>query len=366
MVRPFNLTILRSWVRERDAAGDELVAWPAAADAALGVFGKFKRYVRWQDWALSRIPMLCTVGAYLALARGHASRESLIDFFLFTFVFAGSHSAFGFLVNDLGDRDLDRRHGKANTFLELGAKQGLALLAAIAVVMSLSGFYFLDRPGFAPLWALWFLVAVAYSLPPLRLKERGAAGIIVSSLAQWTLPVLIAFAAFEASAGWELWLFVFATTASGAALELAHQRHDLPNDAATGTSTFAVGRGRLAMDRLYNSALWLDRSAVGVVLAVVVLRPPAIDLKAIPSLAIAATLVLIYFTVLWRACLRPAATPIDPYYGQRTLAHRILHDTLPNLLIPAFLLLHLAIDSPIWWAACLFFLIWRLALPRVN
>src|SRR5438132_1236424 len=199
MASPFNLASLRSLGREqRDEVGADFVARPAKADKAATAFGNFKRYVRWPDWALSRIPMLCTVGSYLGLVHGHTSTKFFIDFLLFTFVFASSNSAFGFLVNDLGDGELDRRHGKRNTFLEIGTTKGVALLGAVTAVMVLSGLPFFDRPGFALLWALWWLAAIAYSLPPLRLKERGAVGIAMSSVAQWTLPVLIAFAALEA------------------------------------------------------------------------------------------------------------------------------------------------------------------------
>jgi|SRR5262245_22895381 len=340
---------------------------PAGSDRVQSVLGKCKRYLRWPDWALSRIPMLCMVGSYLALVHGHSSAKFLTDFLLFTFVFASSNSAFGFLINDLGDRELDRRHGKRNTFLELGTTKAVCLLAAVIVLMMLSGLPFLDRPRFASLWALWWLAALAYSLPPIRLKERGAVGIATSSVAGWTLPVLIAFAALEAGTAWELWMFLLATTISGATLELAHQRHDLPNDAATQTSTLAVNLGQRKIDRIFPWALWADRIAVGVVLVVVVLRSQGLELKVNGPAMLAGSLIFIYFAALLNLSVRLAkGHEIDPYYGQRTMTNRILHDIMPNLLIPAFLLTQLALQSPIWLAALLVFLLWRLLLPRLN
>jgi 4-hydroxybenzoate polyprenyltransferase len=367
MINLFNLTGLQCLDRDqRDEIGAGFVARPAKAEKAASAFGNFKRYVRWPDWALSRIPMLCVVGSYLGLVHGHTSTKFFTDFLVFTFVFASSNSAFGFLVNDLGDRELDRRHSKRNTFLELGTINGVALLAAVTVVMVLSGLPFMDRPGFAFLWALWWLAAVAYSLPPLRLKERGALGIAISSVAQWTLPVLIAFAALEAGTHWERWMFILATTISGVTLELAHQRHDLPNDAATRTSTLAVNLGQRKIDRLYTRALWVDRLAVGAVLAIVVLRPQALELKVFSNVP-AGLLLFIYVAALVNLTLRFfKGDKLDPYYGQKTVAGRIVHDILPNLLIPAYLLTQLALQSPIWLAALLVFLIWRLLLPRLN
>jgi 4-hydroxybenzoate polyprenyltransferase len=291
----------------------------------------------------------------------------LTDFLLFTFVFVSCNSAFGFLINDLGDRELDRSHGKRNTFLELGTTKALSLLAAVIALMVLSGLPFIDRPRFVFFSALVWLAAIAYSLPPLRLKERGAAGIATSSVAQWTLPVLLAFTALESGSAWELGVFLLATTVSGVTLELAHQRHDLPNDAATRTSTLAVNLGERKIDRLYRWALWADRIAVGVVLAVVVLRSQALELKVTGFAVLSAAVIFIYIAALLNVSVRLArGYEIDPYYGQRTMTNRILHDMTPNLLIPALLLTQLAVQSPIWSIALVVFLIWRLLLPRLN
>src|SRR5437870_3309478 len=142
MESPFSLPSLRSSVREQhDEIGSDFVARPAKAQKAASAFGNLKRYVRWPDWALSRIPMLCVVGSYLGLVHGHDLTNFFTDFLVFTFVFASSSSAFGFLVNDLGDRELDRRHGKRNTFLELGTAKAMGLLAAVVAFMVLSGFH---------------------------------------------------------------------------------------------------------------------------------------------------------------------------------------------------------------------------------
>jgi len=337
-------------------------------NGAATTFGRVKRSVRWPDWALSKIPKLCIVGSYMGLAHGQTSAKFLTDLLLFVFVFATSHSAYGFLVNDLGDREMDRRHGKRNTFLELGTKKGWALLAAVTAVMLLSGLPFVIRPGFVALWGLWWFVAVAYSLPPLRLKERGAVGIVVSSVAQVTVPVLITFAALGAGTRWERWIFILAMTLSGAVLELAHQRHDLRNDAQTGTLTLAVRMGQPKIDTVYSWALWLDRAAVGVVVAAVVLGSPPLVFKGHSTgLLTGLPLLFIYLAALWGTIARLRTGPlIDPYYGRRPIAERVLHDTLPNLFVPVFLLARLTWDSPIFVLGLVWFLVWRLWLPRIH
>jgi hypothetical protein len=150
-------------------------------------------------------------------------------------------------------------------------------------------------------------------------------------------------------------------------LELAHQRHDLPNDAATQTSTLVVNLGELKADRLYNLALWLDRIAVGAVLAVVALRPHNIGLPTYAYIGAAALLLFIYAAALVNLSLAFfKGDKLDPYYGQKTIAGRIMHEILPNLLIPAYLLTQLTLQSSVWSAALIVFLIWRLLLPRLN
>jgi hypothetical protein len=103
------------------------------------------------------------------------------------------------------------------------------------------------------------------------------------------------------------------------------------------------------------------------VLAVVVLRPQAIELRTYVSTVLPGLLLFIYVAALVNLSLRFfKGDELDPYYGQKTIAGRIVHDILPNLLIPAYLLTQLTLQSPIWSAALLIFLIWRLLLPRVN
>src|SRR5207249_3775093 len=142
--------------------------------------------------------------------------------------------------------------------------------------------------------------SVTYSLPPLRLKERGAAGILISSLAQWSLPILIAFAALETGTSLERWMFILATTASGVTLELAHQRHDLPDDAQTGTLTLAARLGQSQVDKLYSCTLWLDRAAIGAIVSAVIIGPPPLIFKDhFFGLLAGLPLLFVYLAALW-------------------------------------------------------------------
>lgn len=185
--------------------------------AALGTF------LRWKDWGLGKVPLLCTACVYVGFAYHEFSLAFVLKF-LDALLFAAGHSAFGYVINDWGDRYTDRQRGKSNVFLGLSQRRALKAIVALVGVALLSGLPFVANPWFVPLWIAWGLVAVSFSLPPLRFKERGPWGWIVGLLAQWTLPACLAFAAFGHFGGWDTILFVILLTATGATLDLGQAR----------------------------------------------------------------------------------------------------------------------------------------------
>src|SRR5207253_9500628 len=86
-------------------------------------------------------------------------------------------------------------------------------------------------------------LATAYSVPPLRFKERAAAGLVAGAAAQWSVPVLAASAV-------ELGSLTRAATWSPAVLGLAigirwmaiHQLQDTVFDHRAGVRTYAFAR----------------------------------------------------------------------------------------------------------------------------
>jgi 4-hydroxybenzoate polyprenyltransferase len=335
------------------------------------MFNRFKRMVRWQDWAPGKIPILCLVGCYLGLAYRDVSPAFLTDFLIFIFLFASSHSAYGYLVNDLGDRELDRQHGKQNACLEFGLRPVLAVLAALLAIMVLSGARFAGQPGFLALWAVWGFATTTYSLPPLRLKERGAVGLIFSFSAQWAAPVLLTFAALEPNAGAERWLFALAVTISGATLEIAHQRFDRARDLSTQTGTLGSRLTVAQLDRLLAIALFLDKVALGVIAVILTLALRPITLgpwQLSPGLPLIGTYVASLGAALYerrQAALRHDLG--DPYYSVRHGAAKLLHETLPNLIAPAYLMLLAALYQPLDGLLLLaVFLFWRLVLGEAD
>lgn len=334
-------------------------------------FDKISSFIRWRDWGPGKIPVFCTLLAYIALANQDFSTAFLIRFIIFIF-FAISQSALGYVVNDWGDRQIDRIHGKNNAFDNLSVFKGRLCLGALASLAIVSGLPFMHRPVFLPLWMGWIFFTCAYSLKPLRLKERGAWGLGISSLAQWTLPVFIAFSAMGRFGRLDMLIFAIASTISGATLEIAHQRYDRARDTSTQTNTFGARTSAKKLDRIYSFALIFDKLAIGAVVMTIVKGMHSVPGK--NSLFIFALSFLypaIYLCLLVVAAFEVITATsnghlLDPYYSTGHSSNKLLHETLPNLIIPGSLLLAMTIANPFTAILLFTFLYWRIILGKAD
>lgn len=180
------------------------------------------------------------------------------------------------------------------------------------------------------------------------------------------LPTFIASAALSNQGGslWLLLTLALYSTICGATLELAHQRFDRARDYSTNTPTWAVRLGISRFDKLYRIALSLDRFAVGALLTVLsVLAVASGNQLGMVSIAVVFGL---YLASLFNVSRRDKYSFVDPYYGERSLADRLLHDLIPNLLIPAHAMICLVLVSPHWLVPFGVFVAWRVLLPRLR
>src|ERR1035438_1518039 len=144
---------------------------------------------RWSDWSTSKLPYLGA--STLLLASPEASAVRVLGI-LGTVLF---WAAFGYGINEMADRDCDLLAGKPNRAAVLSP---LSWASFLTLTSSAAG-------GLSLLWAadaaapvivgVGLLLAVAYSVPPLRLKERGVLGPVAGAASQWVLPVLAISAA---------------------------------------------------------------------------------------------------------------------------------------------------------------------------
>jgi 4-hydroxybenzoate polyprenyltransferase len=338
--------------------------------SAIHVLQALGRLTRFSDWGPGKVPVLCAVLAYIGLANGAPSARFCVDFALFA-LFASLHSALGYVANDWGDREIDLAQGKQNALASLPRPRGFAFLAGLCGAALLSGLPFVSRPHLTWLWGAWLFFALGYSLPPVRLKERGRWGLAAAAVAQWTLPVMLAFVALGRTGTADVVVFMAAATVSGATLELAHQRWDRARDRETQTGTFGASTARPALDRLYGAALLCDKLIIGAVTITIAVGIAPLFHAANPLLP-GLPLLGIYGVFLAASLRETIASStrdgrlLDPYYGGGRTWSKLLHETFSNLILPAYLLLLVTIAYPAGVVLLAAFLFWRLVLGGAD
>lgn len=202
--------------------------------SVVSTFAGWARLSRWREWAQSKLPFTAAVAVLVATSAISAPRLLAIV----ATVAAGA--AFGYGLNEVADRSGDARAGKSNSAAGLARWQWASFLAVTAGgALGLSLTWAPDPV--APALVLAGLgLAVAYSVPPLRLKERGPTALAGAAAAQWAMPVLVVSAAEPR--GWlrpGAWAFALLGLAIGIRWMTVHQLQDAPADRQAGLRTHA-------------------------------------------------------------------------------------------------------------------------------
>jgi 4-hydroxybenzoate polyprenyltransferase len=190
------------------------------------------------SWANTALPCLAT-----ALLVGRLDAVILLAVLYFTL----PYNLLLYGVNDLFDYDSDRRNPRKGRLVEGGlvAAEGRSRLLAVLVatnVPPLIALAWLGGPAAAVALSLTVLAALAYSAPPLRLKERAGMDSAVSSL-HFVLPAvcggLLAGAAPAALPG----RFLLAFFVWGMASHALGAIQDVQFDSAAGMGSIATVLG---------------------------------------------------------------------------------------------------------------------------
>lgn len=201
---------------------------------------RWVQLARWPDWSTSKLPFLGVAALLLAPPESTAVQVLAIMGTVLCW------AAFGYCVNDVADRACDLRAGKFNRAANVSPVAWALFLSLTAMTsVSLSLFWAADLA--APALVLGgLLLASAYSLPPLRLKERGAMGLAAGAVSQWVLPVLAISAA--QSRGWSrpaAWCIALLGLAIGIRWMAIHQLQDTMADRRAGVRTYASRGGQV-------------------------------------------------------------------------------------------------------------------------
>ncbi|MBM3662381.1 MAG: hypothetical protein FJW94_05745 [Actinobacteria bacterium] len=310
--------------------------------------------VRSGQWWDHKMPQLVATAALCLLpASGSLDGTTvLLDLVLFLVAAVGV-AAFGHVLNDLADIRTDALAGVTNQMAGLDVPQRAAVLA---VTVAAGGLPWLVLPTSARTLALLateVVLLTIYSLPPLRLKDRAAAGVLADALYAYVVPVMLTVSVFTDLGGssWPAW-WITVPVASWMLLMglrgiLWHQIGDLAHDRRAGVRTFVTGVGAERTRRVLSVLVVAELlAAVGSLLAV----GSATGQTWLPLFGLG---YLIYrafqMSLLWSEPLHPVA--LRSANGRiRYLGYVLLNEFVERWL-PVAALVALALRIPIVWFA---------------
>lgn len=302
-----------------------------------------RELTRWDEWATSKMPLIFA-STYHAILLLPTRKEGLLVQMIELWLVLCLYAMFGYMINAWSDRTVDLAAGKRNALAKLSPALSLVLVNGVLLtcIGSTLGFYS-DRSLLLLLFGLAFSLAAAYSMPPLRFKERGLIGMLASSIAQRVLPIAIVFVNFGT---WDATATALCILSGfiGMRYILVHQISDVKNDLVAGVQTVATTRGTSFLRELQFRFLFpLEILTLFVTLILISLYTPAIS---------AIILILACWNVVQYKTLkmeRPCRfSPIS--YG--------IFADLYNLFLPMLLVLQLATKYPSLWPIAVFNSIW--------
>ncbi len=229
-----------------------------------------KESIRFDHWWYSKMPPLLAV-AYLYILQFGLAPGQIAVLLPSLFFSIACVAAYGHVINDIFDIESDRRARKPNAMERLrpgrralvcAALVGLGYLPALAVSYSSWGYLLL---------ALNYLWPTIYSVPGVRLKVRGLAGVLCDAAGAHLTPTLLVLAVLShriADVSGHLMVFSAAALIWSSALGikgiLNHQVADRENDRASSTVTLATQAAPGQIERFlprYNLFVELPVSA---------------------------------------------------------------------------------------------------------
>ena len=204
---------------------------------------KSKGVFRIKDWWGKASLLMGMI--YLFTARYHISFENLLPLAVLSLVTIAGFASMGYLFNDLFDIEKDAIAGKRNF---LAGKRWFFVVALflISSALVLAPWWFLPKTSFSFLLiGLQILLFIIYSAPPMRLKERGMAGIVTDALYAHGLPTFLAAYTYALAADFafptaDTFILFAWQVLAGVRNILIHQADDLDADKKSGSKNFVA------------------------------------------------------------------------------------------------------------------------------
>lgn len=307
---------------------------------------KLKRTLKTHKWWDSKLALMMALVYYqLFLARVAPPLGSVLLAIALFVVASIGIGGFGHLLNDLYDVEQDNRTGASNL---IGKHQPGRTAIRFGIVLLLSWLPWIALPTNASIWFLLVLeyaLFLAYSIPPVRLKDRGFLGAVADAMYAYTIPLtcsLLVFArlAHVAAQVWFVALMIAWTLLIGLRGILTHQLEDVSRDQLSSTKTFVTIHGWQKTFALLERVL-LPLEAIAFAMFLVALS------RSIPWLAIGFAVYLCVSVVkqtnggIWHVANPWKLPPIDKlFFLTLTVMSRFLTDWLPVLILAALVVKH--------------------------
>jgi 4-hydroxybenzoate polyprenyltransferase len=296
--------------------------------------------VRPQNWWRAKIPPLLGI-ADLAITAGKApalTSAALLASYLCAVCLV---AAFGHVINDTFDVETDLRAGKPNHL----ATATWSTRILLCVLFLLASYVPAVMAHYSPLALLLLtlnlLWPAIYSLPGIRLKERGIAGLACDALGSHVTPTLLALAVFGTAAHRST-AFAFVIVLWSAVLGikgiLHHQIGDRANDLRSGTVTFATRAEPTALIRFLTFFNLYVELPVGAVLAIA-------TWSFAPLVALVFAIYCALELIKTRLGFRFALTA-EPWTLRRSVP--FANETFYTFWLPTAAAMQLAIHDPFW------------------
>ncbi|MEH2059245.1 MAG: tetratricopeptide repeat protein [Nostoc sp.] len=212
-------------------------------------FLSFFNLLRGNDWWFYKIPPLLAIAYAEILLQATPTLQSIITLLsLIASMFFVA--AYGHVINDIFDIEVDLQAGKHNRMAPLSNLQRIFWSASLAVVGLIPWFFIGINAKSTFLLATIYTLLTIYSAPPLRLKERGIWGVITDAAQVHAVPTLLVATVFSDLASIpQPESATFATVATAWAFLtgirgiVLHQIWDWENDLNSGVKTLVTSIG---------------------------------------------------------------------------------------------------------------------------
>ena len=155
---------------------------------------KIMDFLRIKEWFTSKCSLMIGIFLYCYMKNTHKiTGEFWLQLIAFV-VFISSFLAFGYVINDFCDREIDILAGKKKIIATFPNWICIAILV-IMVVIAAAPVLIVGHGKLKLVIAVFITIfaGMTYSAPPARFKEKGVWGLIVSSVAQRCLPLWVLY-----------------------------------------------------------------------------------------------------------------------------------------------------------------------------